>query len=314
MRVSGPLDPRAWCADTVDPPASWYVHLSENSLAALENFEREHRNYPKTVTDVRVPDWLAARCAEDISRARCALETGRGYTIIVAGPPGRFRPESLTLYYWLIGEMLGRPNEQNLQGTLLYDVRDTGQDVRYGARFSVTNAESSFHTDNSFGAEVLDYVGLLCLNTAKSGGKSQIVSGITVERQLHAKHSDAWNVLRQPFHVDRRGGLKPGDEPTIQFPVFHGDGADLVIRYLRYWIEVGHEKAAAPLSPQQIEALNLLDRVAGDPRMRVEFSLQPGDMLWVNNRWILHNRTAFEDHDEPERRRHYVRLWVQRAD
>jgi hypothetical protein len=34
-------------------------------------------------------------------------------------------------------------------------------------------------------------------------------------------------------------------------------------------------------------------------------------MLFVNNRWILHNRTAFEDHPEPERRRHYVRLWLQ---
>jgi hypothetical protein len=54
----------------------------------------------------------------------------------------------------LIGHLLGRPVEQNVQGTVLYDVRDTGQDVRYGARFSVTNAESSFHTD-SFGDEGL---------------------------------------------------------------------------------------------------------------------------------------------------------------
>ena len=30
----------------------------------------------------------------------------------------------------------------------------------------------------------------------------------------------------------------------------------------------------------------------------------------INNRWILHNRTAFEDHPEPERRRHLVRLWL----
>ena len=38
--------------------------------------------------------------------------------------------------------------------------------------------------------------------------------------------------------------------------------------------------------------------------------LRPGDMFFSNNRWILHNRTAFEDHLEPERRRHYVRLWL----
>ena len=38
--------------------------------------------------------------------------------------------------YWLYGQLLGEPFAQNVQGTLLYDVRDTGQDVASGARFS----------------------------------------------------------------------------------------------------------------------------------------------------------------------------------
>jgi len=46
--------------------------------------------------------------------------------------------------------------------------------------------------------------------------------------------------------------------------------------------------------------------------LRVDFVLKPGDMLFINNRWIFHNRTAFEDHAEPERRRHLVRLWLAR--
>jgi hypothetical protein len=86
----------------------------------------------------------------------------------------------------------------------------------------------------------------------------------------------------------------------------------LLIRYLRYWIEVGHEKAGQPLTAAQVQALNCLDRVAGEQCYRVEFALEPGEMLFVNNRWILHNRTGFEDHPEPERKRHYVRLWLQR--
>jgi hypothetical protein len=35
-------------------------------------------------------------------------------------------------------------------------------------------------------------------------------------------------------------------------------------------------------------------------------------MYFINNRWILHNRTAFIDHSELEQRRHLVRLWLQR--
>jgi len=38
--------------------------------------------------------------------------------------------------------------------------------------------------------------------------------------------------------------------------------------------------------------------------------LQPGDIQLVHNHTILHDRTAFEDFVEPERKRHLLRLWV----
>jgi hypothetical protein len=38
--------------------------------------------------------------------------------------------------------------------------------------------------------------------------------------------------------------------------------------------------------------------------------LQPGDIQLVHNHTILHDRTAFEDWPEPERKRHLLRLWV----
>jgi Taurine catabolism dioxygenase TauD, TfdA family len=307
-------DPRAWRGDTIDNASRWYYPLAEPTLTALDRAIGQWRQGSQPVTSLRASDGLRAAAAEDGERILMGLEVGRGFAVVTAGPPGRYSPQELPAAYWLVGELLGRPFEQNVQGTLLYDVRDVGQDVRYGARFSVTNAESTFHTDNSFGDDVLDYVGLLCLNAARSGGRSQIVSGYAVRDELLARHPDAFEVLRQPFHVDRRGGLRPGDEPTARFPVFGGDEVELLIRYLRYWIEVGHEKVGAPLTAGQLSALDALDRVAGDPRLRVEFDLRPGEMLFVNNRWILHNRTAFEDYPEPERRRHYVRLWLRRGE
>ncbi|MBI3229248.1 MAG: TauD/TfdA family dioxygenase, partial [Burkholderiales bacterium] len=65
---------------------------------------------------------------------------------------------------------------------------DKGQDLSKGARFSVTNYESSFHTDNSFGSAVLDYVGLLCLQNAKAGGVSQVMSCHAVHDELARHH------------------------------------------------------------------------------------------------------------------------------
>jgi hypothetical protein len=306
-------DPRAWRADTVDEPDSWYYPLSERSQSALAAALADCRRDPRPVTDLRPPESLRAACADDLRPVRAALEEGRGFAIITPGRADRFPARDLPAAYWLVGHCLGRPVEQNVQGTLLYDVRDAGQDVRYGARFSVTSAESSFHTDNSFGAEVLDYVGLLCLNTAKSGGESQVVSGYSVLDELRANDAAVLELLRRPYHFDRRGGVRPGEGPTVQFSIVAGNGPDLLIRYLRYWIEVGQEKAGHPLNSAQSKALDLLDRAASQRRMRAEFMLRPGDMFFINNRWILHNRTGFEDHAEPERKRHYVRLWLRRG-
>ena len=37
---------------------------------------------------------------------------------------------------------------------------------------------------------------------------------------------------------------------------------------------------------------------------------RPGDIQLVHNHTVLHDRTAFDDWPEPERRRHLLRLWL----
>jgi hypothetical protein len=304
-------DPRAWRASTVDARRSWYYPLSRRCLAALDETLAQLHDKRQTTTDLRVSETPCVGCADDLQPVLAALERGRGFVILEGLADRGYTDAEQQAAYWLVGQLLGSPCAQNVQGTLLYDVRDTGQDVRAGARFSVTNAETGFHTDNSFGVATVDYVGLLCIRTAKSGGANQLVSGYSLHNELLATCPEVLEALYEPFHVDRRGGLRPGDTPTIQFPILHWDGQELVCRYLRYWIEAGHVKAAQPLTAAQKRALEVLDGVVRDPELQVEFTLRPGDMFFINNRWILHNRTAFEDHAEPEHRRHYLRLWLQ---
>jgi len=303
-------DRRAWKADTIDDRAAWYYRLSEASLAALEQTIQAWRRAPQPVTDLRLSDYPCAACSEDLRPVLYALEHGRGFAIVDRLPVGRYTVQELQALYWLISQALGRPFEQNVQGTLLYDVRDTGQDVQYGARFSITNAESTFHTDNSFGDEVLDYVGLLCLRTAQAGGRSQVVSAYAAHNELLEKHPGVLEVLYQPLPVDRRGGVRAGESPTARRPVLEWDGRALICRYLRFWIEAGHAKIGQPLTAAQVGALDILDRVLRRTDLPAEFELEPGQIFYMNNRWLFHNRTAFEDYSDPERRRHYVRLWL----
>jgi len=38
--------------------------------------------------------------------------------------------------------------------------------------------------------------------------------------------------------------------------------------------------------------------------------LERGDLQLLNNYVVIHSRTNFEDHDESERKRHLLRLWL----
>jgi alpha-ketoglutarate-dependent taurine dioxygenase len=267
---------------------------------------------PVPLVDTRLAESDRLAWSGDFAPVADALENGPGFAIVNGSLDETATLDHQLALYWAVGQALGEPVTQNVAGVRLYDVRDTGQSVSQGARFSVTNYESTFHTDASFEDDVVDYVGLLCVQTAKSGGLSQLVSGYSTTAELALADPAAIEMLMQPFHVDRRGGVRTGETPTTQRPVLSRHGDELLYRYLRTWIEAGHDKAGVPLTGEQLRALDALDKTLARPDLRVEFMLRPGDMLWVNNRWILHNRTAFEDHNELSRRRHYVRLWLRR--
>jgi hypothetical protein len=38
--------------------------------------------------------------------------------------------------------------------------------------------------------------------------------------------------------------------------------------------------------------------------------LLPGDLQFVNNYMLLHDRSGYEDFEEPDRKRHMLRLWL----
>jgi alpha-ketoglutarate-dependent taurine dioxygenase len=311
MSVDVERDTRAWTAASIDAQERWYCRLPVELVDWLRDFIRARGN-EVPVSELRLSEEERRGWQEAVQPVVRDLEEGRGFVIVEGLPIGELSQREAVGIYWLYGQLLGEPFAQNVQGTVLYDVRDTGQDVASGARFSVTSYESSFHTDNSFGDQVLDYVGLLCLKAAKSGGVSQNVSGLAVLEALRREHPDVLDVLSRPMHVDRRGGVQADEAPTVLRPVVADESGEPVLRYLRYWIEVGHEKVGQPLSGEERRALDVLDGVLKRPELQVEFALAPGQMYFINNRWILHNRTAFVDHPELEKRRHLVRLWLRR--
>jgi len=61
----------------------------------------------------------------------------------------------------------------------------------------------------------------------------------------------------------------------------------------------------------ELAVLDHFEAVTKRPELMLEFTLQPGEMYFINNYTIRHARTAFDDCDaEEERRRHLLRLWL----
>ena len=80
---------------------------------------------------------------------------------------------------------------------------------------------------------------------------------------------------------------------------------------LRVLIDRAHAHPDLPdLTPEQTEALDLVEALSSDPAMQATFRQEPGDMVFMNNWVTLHKRSAFEDWPEPERRRHILRIWL----
>ena len=95
-------------------------------------------------------------------------------------------------------------------------------------------------------------------------------------------------------------------------PICEGLGDRLYCGYGRMYLERASEQTSEipPLTDTQVAALDLFDELANDPALHLIMRLEPGDMQFVYNHALLHDRRGFEDWPDPERRRHLLRLWL----
>jgi hypothetical protein len=232
---------------------------------------------------------------------------GRGFVLIRGLPVERYtRREAATAYFGL-GTWFGRARSQNAMGHVLGHVFDLGRDAINdpSARIYQTSERQTFHTDSC------DIVSLLCLHTARSGGESALVSSMTIYKEMYRRRPDLLRELFKPFETDRRGEVPEGKKPYTEIPVFNWYQGYLSAIYTRRYIDSARRfDGVPPLTPKQMEALDLFDALANDPELNFLMEFRPGDMQWVHNHTVLHDRTAFEDWPEGERKRHLLRLWL----
>jgi hypothetical protein len=204
-----------------------------------------------------------------------------------------------------IGSYAGRIVPQGAEHVPVQHVRDQKADPKAATTLSYQHSGAlGYHADPA------DIVALLCIRPAKSGGLSSIVRSAAVHDELARTRPDLTRVLYQPWWRDMRTG--DGPDSFRQSPVYARDQRGrLSVSYGPDYIRSAQRGAQVPpLSPAQLEAMAVLDQMNSDPRFSVTMDLRPGDMQFLNNHVVLHSRTAYEDHPEPQRRRDLIRLWL----
>ena len=302
--------PSAWVRRDVRSE-DWRVALSVDCLDEIRRAVDELRAFPLPTIVLRPEDFAMPACREQMTRVRRILDHGVRFAIVDRLPVAEIDASEATALYWILASMIARPVAQKLDGTLIYDVLDTGQQALPGSgiRPDKTNIEIRFHNDNAYNDTPPDYIGLLCLRQARSGGHSRVISFHSVHNALRAQYPQHLARLYRPFWFDRQREYHLGESAVFSAPIFDM-GAELQARFSAHQINGGYALRGEQIDADGRAAMEAVLDLFEDEVLSVDFDLEPGQIQFVDNRVLGHSRTAFVDHPEPDRKRHLVRLWL----
>ncbi|QXD32008.1 TauD/TfdA family dioxygenase [Candidatus Pelagisphaera phototrophica] len=252
------------------------------------------------------PDWKWDFSNTDPRAIREALESGPGALMLHGFPIDQYdRNEAREAFRSWCGE-LGNLLAQNERGDTVFEVTDAGfgsSDLRI--RGPNTNKKLSFHTDRC------DVIVFLCWKKALIGGENEVVSSMHLYNEIAQRRPDLLKILMESFTYKRHTVDLGNESRYCQQPIFSFRNGFFACSFLRVLIDRAHADPELPdLTPQQIEAIDFLEVVAGEPGQSCRFMQERGDILILNNWVTLHRRTAFEDGESPEEKRRIFRTWL----
>ena len=293
----------AWKSADMKNPADWTHSLTEAEIADLDQALRGVQKRGLAMADVTREDFPLPVFGPFLQELERTVRAGRGFALLRGIPVERYTDEEVFLIKWGIGTHLGTKVSQNVYGDLLGHVYDHGKDPdSTRTRGYQTSGELLFHVDRA------DMTSLLCLRKGRAGGRSRVVSSMSVHNEILARHPEYLPPLYEgvPYiHIEEAGEMRSWKEPVFSV----ADGV-LSCSIRRNTVQKAIERSGLPMSPLDTAALRCFDEIAEDPAFVLEMELEPGDIQFVNNYTILHGRTAFADGPSPETKRHLVRLWL----
>lgn len=291
--------PNAWTNHTIGGKAGLTHRLTPAQLSAFDTLLRRTRHLkPQQVTRAEFdhPEINALTAWMDDT-----IRHGRGAVILSGVTRETHGEEDMERIYWGIGTHLGTAAVQSMLGERLGHVRHVKDDpVARGYR---SNEELGPHTDS------YRIVGLMCLQRGETGGESRIVSSLAIHNEILATRPDLLEPLYEGYHF-AIAEAQFSDKPVTDFkiPVFCCIDDMVSCGYVRGFMYQAAKLRGERLPARFVEALDCFDAIAERDDVKVEFMLEPGEMMLWHNFQMLHARRAYQD--SPARTRHLLRLWL----
>lgn len=300
--------PDVWLGRDLQARDDWIVRLDAGDIAEIDAALAVAKSHAAAIPFDRALFPLDGLRAT-LDRVFELVVNGCGVALLRGLPRERYTPAECELIYWGIGGHLGNAVSQSPRGDLIGYVRDEGLSMGDpNARGYKTAGELQFHCDQL----PTDILGLFCVNDARRGGESHIVSALAIHNAVRAERPDLLPHLYAPINVDWRGDEPEGEPPWYRVPMFSVAEGKITSRFTnRFFVRstTRHGEDLAPTAAQW-EALEFAHAVAERPEMRLTMTFRPGDMQFISNHTTLHGRSTFEDWDEPARKRLLLRLWI----
>ncbi|MEH6403232.1 MAG: TauD/TfdA family dioxygenase, partial [Sneathiella sp.] len=290
--LSHPLDSRsAWQGTELKQENSYVEQFSAREVAEIEEAINFAKNSNKAVKDLTKEGFPLPGLSKRLDVWRTELSEGRGFQVLRGIPVEKWSIKDAELFFWAFGLHLGRPGAQNQGGDLLGHVKDASRaDGDALPRLYKTASNIDYHCDGA------DVVGLLCLKKAKSGGKSRIVSSVSVFNELVKRRPDLAARLFEPALLDIRNEKTSNSARHISVIPCRYDGNILRTFYhADYFRSVTRHDDVAAFTPLEQELFDTYEEIAADPSLYLDMDLEPGDIQLLSNHTNLHARTDYVD-------------------
>jgi hypothetical protein len=239
---------------------------------------------PATAADAPLPRLGAA-----LRQAATRLDNGHGFALLRGLPLVEDQAEALLL---VLGAHLGRAVPQGAGGEAVQRVASPATGV----------ARWRFHADAA------DIVALLTLRQPPEADPAMLIASAAVHNEMMKRHRAALETLYAPLpHLLRQGA--EAAPRVVDLPVFSTASGAFIGRYARDAIEAAQRLAETPrLTAGQVEALDLLDAICGEPGLALRLDVRPGDVLLFNPLQVWKRRAETEGAEPDATAREALRL------